>query len=98
MAKARIYTWFLEPSDSHTNEVFSREISEENLNRDIVCGDGRRRTLWVCDVQTVSMFWRSRQDLKIRFKIFCQEGHGKPRECTFLFYKRKSAEKQRVST
>ncbi len=97
MAKARIYAWFVEPSDSHTNEVFSREISEENLNRDIVCEDRRRRTLWACDNQTVSMFWRSRQDLKIRFKIFCQEGNGKIRECTFLFFKRQGAKKQKAS-
>ena len=84
MAK-REYEWFLEPQDSYTNEVISKNVGEENFSGDVVCADGQRRNLWQCPSGLLAMLWRSRNNLDIRFRIFGREGNGKIRNCTFLF-------------
>ena len=85
MAK-RTYEWFLEPKDSHTNEVISKNVGEENILRDAICADGQRRNLWRCSSGLFFMLWRSRSNLKIRFRIFNREGNnGQIRNCTLLF-------------
>jgi len=84
------YDWFIEPQDSHTNNIFSQNIDEENYMEGVICADGQRRNLWRCRINLISYFWRSRNDLEIRFKIFNRELlYGKIRDCTFLFKKRK---------
>jgi len=84
-AKKREHEWFLEPRDSHTNEVLSRNLSAEDFSEAMLCSDGKTRPLWRCPSGLVFFLWRSRQNLKIRFSIFSQEGKGKIRRCTFLF-------------
>ncbi len=86
MAK-QSYQWFLEPRNSHTNEVLSNALDgQENFYNNISCADGKRRNLWLCPSGLVFMFWRSRSNLKIRFRIFNRQGEkGKIRDCTFLF-------------
>ena len=87
MAK-REYEWFLKPTGNvaHTNEVLSRNISEENAMQDVLCQDGKKRDLWRCPSGIVFMLWRSRSNLKITFRIFSRElPNGKIRDCTFLF-------------
>ncbi|MDO8486138.1 MAG: hypothetical protein Q7S77_00340 [Candidatus Staskawiczbacteria bacterium] len=82
----RKYEWFLEPQDSHTNEVISKNVGDENFSIDIVCTDGQKRTFWQCPSGLVLMLWRSRSNLNIKLKIFGREGkNGKIRDVTFLF-------------
>ncbi len=84
----REYAWFLEPLDSHTNKVFSLQIPLDSFSK-VLCGDGKIHNLWPCSPEKVSAFFRSREDLALRFKIFCREGHGKVRDGAFLFKRKK---------
>lgn len=85
MAK-REHEWFLEPRDSHTNEVISKNVGEENILQNVVCADGQKHNLWRCPSGMVTMLWRSRGNLKIRFQIFSRElPNGKIRNCTLIF-------------
>jgi hypothetical protein len=82
----RIYEWFLEPNDSHTNEVISRNVGAENIMEDVLCADNQRRNLWRCPSKKVFMLWRSRSDLRIKFRIFSRElPNGGIRDCTIAF-------------
>ncbi len=64
MAK-QSYQWFLEPRNSHTNEVLSNALDgQENFYNNISCADGKRRNLWLCPSGLVFMFWRSRSNSK----------------------------------
>jgi len=47
----KIYNWFIEPKDAHTNEVIAGNCDEENLVTEIVCADGIKRNLWRCNPQ-----------------------------------------------
>ena len=35
-------TWFIEPIGEHTNQVLSRELPEENAQRDLVDKEGKK--------------------------------------------------------
>lgn len=84
MAK-RTYEYFLEPKDNHTNEVISKNVGSGNFLENVMCADGQKHNLWKCPSGLVFMLWRSRSNLKIRFKIFNREGNGKIRDCTILY-------------
>ena len=83
----RKHTWYLEPRDSRTNEVFARTLAsstqggdlgfEESLLKDVLCADDKRHTLWRFPSGLVFMLQRSRSDMRIKFRIWCQEGNGK---------------------
>lgn len=76
----REYFWYLEPLDSHTNEVIGKYLWEdENAETSRLCADGIRRNLWRCQWCDVERFQNSRQDLKLKFKVFVQEGQGQIR-------------------
>ncbi len=79
------YTWYIEPQDSHTNEVMASNLDEENALRDVLCADDRRHNLWQCPSGILFMLVRSRIDMNIKFKIFGRQGNGKIRDKTFLF-------------
>jgi hypothetical protein len=87
MSKQR-YEWFLEPLDAESNEIISREVSEENLCREISCNDGKRRTLWRCSFNIIKFFWESRGsgiDIKIYNRtINSGTSRGKAKDVTFL--------------
>ena len=83
----RKYIWLIEPLDSHTNEVISREVPEENFSRGVICEDGIPHNLWGCDYRIVATLIRSKRDLGLKFRIFNRCGNGKIRECAFLFKK-----------
>ena len=83
MAQKRQYEWFLEPRDSHTNEVISRNVGAANFCDELLCRDGQRRNLWRCLSGLVFMLWASRHDLGIKFRIFNRElPNGEIRDIT----------------
>ena len=87
MAK-REYEWYILPTGNiaHTNKVLANNLPEENAMKDMLCQDGKTRDLWLCPSGKIIMFWRSRVDLGITFRIFSKAlPNGKIRDCTLLF-------------
>lgn len=90
MKGTRNYFWYVQPLDSRTNEVFSRDP-----RLDIACLKGQKmpENMYLApDRSTVQQYWNSRNDLNIRFEIFgAQEPRregtrdAQIRKCTFLF-------------
>ena len=72
----RTYSWFLEPLNAYTNQVFSRELPEENFFRGLRDRDGTSHNLWRSPGALVTRFRRSRRDLGIDFLVYCREGNG----------------------
>jgi len=66
------YVWYVWPEDSHTNEVLTRELpEEESLMRDVTCGaDKKRRNLWQCDFSMLSRLANSGRSLGLRFRVY----------------------------
>ena len=95
MTKKKKYRWFIQPLDSHTNQVLAAEITEENLRRDVVCGDHKKRNLWQCEYPMVNYLMKSRSALKIRFRVFVQAGEGVVREWN-LTRRRKKEQRRKV--
>ena len=90
MRKKRNYSWFIEPRDSHTNEVLARELTEDDFKKGVLCVDGRHN-LWQCPWDFVRNLIKSRKTLKVNFKVFNQQGNGAIRECMFLKKKEKNS-------
>ena len=87
--RKREYVWFIEPLDSATNEVLSREIRGERFCREAICEDGKKRNLWVCSWSFVSAFKKSKSALALKFKVFnCCSG-GKIREFKFPYLRKR---------
>lgn len=78
--KRREYRWFVEPMDSHTNQVIAQIVCEENLHMDKLCGDGERRNLWEMPHKIVQMLEGERS---LRFGVFVQRGGGAIRKWRF---------------
>lgn len=97
LAKESQHIWYVEPLNSHTNEVFSKELPHENFQRGVRCADNKIHNLWICpDFQAVQSFWDSRTDLSLKFRVFSAFSKGKKTrsarisECTLiLFHPRK---------
>ncbi len=87
--KKRKYRWYLEPLDSRTNSIIAGELPEENAHRALICQDGVPRNLWECPEDFFHVVARSAKSINLKFKIFCQEGNGKIRECSFLYRKKR---------
>lgn len=91
------YFWYVEPSDSHTNEVFSRELPHRDCSREVVDAKGKRHNLWECPPETVAQFVNSREDQHLMFRIFnrpvYKKGLGKLRNCGFLFFRKRKQKK-----
>jgi hypothetical protein len=97
MPKKREYEWYLFSTGNvaRTNRILANNLPEENTRQDVLCQDGKVRNLWQCPSGMVMMFWRSRVDLGITFKIFCKAlPNGKVRDCTVLFKKDRGSGKR----
>lgn len=102
MAK-RKYVWFLEPKDSHTNEVVANALQDEGSFNSVLCADGISRNLWQCSAELAKSFWASKQDLALKFDVFSAElnargSAAKPRQCNFLFRKKILRAKRALAT
>jgi hypothetical protein len=79
----RVYAWFIESLNSHTNRVLSENLPSENAMQRH-CGDGEDHDLWMCDFGHLKKFCESAIDLGIQFNIYNQEGGGQIRRCKFF--------------
>jgi hypothetical protein len=94
MAQKR-YEWFVEPGNDATNAVVAQYVPEENFKDGVMCSDGKRHYLWGCPSSLVTSLWKSKDSLKLDFRVFCKEGGGQIRDVTVIFKKRfKKARKQ----
>jgi len=99
----RIYVWYVEPLDSHTNEVIAKQLIAISLCCTEVCADRKRHELWTCSHQFAMSLVKSKEDLNLRLKIWGKEGrNGKIHDKTFLFSEkwneRKRAKKRKAKT
>lgn len=87
----RLYKWFIEPLDAHTNAIIAKELSEENAFRGVPDNEGKKRDVWLLgnDAQKVRAFVNSKKALGLKFNVFVQENSGKMRLVNFLFWKNK---------
>jgi hypothetical protein len=83
----RHWKWYIAPLNSHTNEVISRNLPEENMQRDVACKHGVEPCLWECPRSIVTFLMKSRTELALKFKILNREGNGQIRDCTNLYVK-----------
>lgn len=98
MTKLKNYVWYVGPSDARTNRAFSEEISEENLQRDVLCADGLRHNLWQCSFHLLAAFQKSKQTLGLQFRVFNRIGGGQIREFKFRYFtKRKPQNKSEAA-
>lgn len=67
---------------------------ETDLLKNVVCGDGKRRTLWQCSYELAVLLWDNRDMFKREIKIFSRavgkavkgrSNKGLIRDVTFLF-------------
>ena|SRR3989344_3716463 len=61
--------WYVEPKDDVTNEFIARLLPEERLQKDIRCKDGKRRTLWECGFDFVTMLGRAK-NTQLKYSVF----------------------------
>jgi len=90
--KERAYTWFAEPLGdvAHANKVIARFVEElvdvsPSFHENIRCADGKKHNLWDLPQSAAAKLWASRNSLDVSIKIWCREGGGKIKDCTFLF-------------
>jgi hypothetical protein len=70
----QVCEWLIQPLNSHTNEVFAREFPEEDLIRDTLCQDGKKRNLYRFPANLIGFICGSQRSLEIKFSIFCRQG------------------------
>lgn len=85
--KERSYRWYVEPLDSHTNEVigrYDRFHDEIFCLFGVICDDGKKHDLWECESRsTLTKIENSKRELNLHFSIWVQEGrHGVIRRWT----------------
>jgi hypothetical protein len=68
------YEWFVEPLNSHTNEVIMKRCSAEETLDEFMCGDGTPRNLIRCTFRFITFLVESQVILKIKFRIFKRQG------------------------
>lgn len=96
MGKTRFF-WFVEPLDSHTNEVFARELIHLDCYCNVVDDKRNRHSVWECSLEMLEYFCRSRRDQNLRFNVFARPRYnryvGPLRNCNFLFFRKRKQKK-----
>ncbi|HEY4497498.1 MAG TPA: hypothetical protein VJC20_01950 [Candidatus Paceibacterota bacterium] len=77
--KKRLYTWFIEPLDSHTNSIVSGEAKSLESYKYFNDEMGIERKVWECAYNAIALLRASRKDLNLHFDVWVREGHGKIR-------------------
>ena len=57
----------------HTNEVIASELPSENFHRNILCQDGRERSIWTCEYSFVTRLQKGKKNAQLEFKVFYRE-------------------------
>lgn len=73
--KKKEFKWYVEPQDAHTNEVVSREISDENFHRDLPDDVGIPHKVGVPMVADCDAAPQSRS-AEFAIPRFCPRGSG----------------------
>jgi len=82
MVKKRTFRWFVEPLDSHTNEVLS-DAGFDYVGEK-VCSDGKKRLFWEAqNYGAIKYIVRSCSKAEIKFDVYSQEGNYPLRPWTF---------------
>ena len=69
----------------HTNEVIASKLPAENLHKDVLCIDGRKRDLWQCEYQFITELKKNRKSGQLEFNVWYREGqYGPVRKWPFL--------------
>lgn len=71
-------TWYLYPEDGHTTEALGREVSPEDVCREVLCGDGGKRDLYRCEWLFVKTAIKMMSTLHLRFSVWKQRGKNPP--------------------
>lgn len=59
---------YVSPLNVYTNEVISRKLQSENAYPDVLCIDGHKRDLWLCDNDYIKELERNQKfDSRIEF-------------------------------
>lgn len=109
MVKERVYTYYIEPakrSFAHTNEVICKMLAETASSSSdfsagtsmlcgVICADSKVHNLYYIPSGLLFMLWSSKENLKINFRIFCQEGRGQIRDITTWYKNRHLSKKQK---
>lgn len=75
--------WYMEPLDTHTNEMFAQNIPGNDTCPQKMCGDGVRRDLWRCSRKELHRFDEDRNEKGLSFQSYSQNGpHGQIRPYT----------------
>ncbi len=81
----KIIKWYVFTNDSYTNEVISRELPSENAHAEVMCDDGKERSLWLCSGQFVTKVLKNKKKQNLDFCIYKKEGkYGKVKKANFL--------------
>lgn len=95
-------SWFIEPKDSHTNEVIARRLAELNeiadsANQIIEDDKGIEHSVYqVKNHQRILEFCKSRKQFQLKFNVFTRTGINAPlKESVIDSDEFKSAKKQK---
>ncbi len=73
----KVIRWFIYPLSGETN-AFMAGILDANVSMtEIRCADHRRRPVWVCDKETVSLVRNSRPGSGLKFIVYKEFSDGK---------------------
>jgi hypothetical protein len=72
------YTWYVEPSDAHTNEVIATQLPSESAITGVYCQDGQKRDFWVCTHAFITKLHNSQETAQLEFKVFNRKGKYGP--------------------
>lgn len=76
--------WYVEAT-GHTNEVVASKLPAENAQEGVLCIDGVKRPLWLCDYQFITMLKKNRKSGQLKFKVWYRAyPHGAVRPWKFL--------------
>lgn len=72
----RTYAWFIEPLDSHSNEVLAKYLRNDQSQEQITCGDGMSHDVWECSAPQRAYVQKSISDRKLKVRFWRRTGGG----------------------
>jgi hypothetical protein len=96
MARDRDYKWYIVPDDARTNEAIAEWLNRncQAAGSECVFFDnlGNEHRGWLADYQLISTLQKNAARMKLKFRVYGQEGFGKPRQYLLFNKKKKIAE------
>lgn len=87
--KIRMYAWYIEALDAHTNNLVSEELPSENFYNGALCADRKSHKLWRCGFDLVYRLQVNKKQCNLKFNIWRRIGGGKIEKHNFLLRKKK---------